>query len=337
MSGSGNELLGGLLKGVSRSFYLTLRVLPGPLQRPIGLGYLLARTSDTIADTDLVPFKHRVEALEQFRERVMGRDSRKFQWSGLSLSNQGPERELLLRIEEALDLFHASNTREKNAIQKVLTTIISGQLLDLSRFENASAQNVIALSTYQETDDYTFRVAGCVGDFWTTICHLAYPHQRVFGDHEFISQGVRFGKGLQLINILRDLPRDLRQGRCYLPQEGLAKHQVRPDELLITQTQAKIQPLFNEFLNQAQNHLRSGWTYTLRIPSRYIRLRLACAWPILIGISTLNRLRAANLLDPNLRIKIPRSEVKGIILSSLVRYPWQNNWAQQFDKRLSCV
>ena len=36
-----------LLKGVSRSFVLTIRALPRGLRRPIGLAYLLARASDT--------------------------------------------------------------------------------------------------------------------------------------------------------------------------------------------------------------------------------------------------------------------------------------------------
>ena len=47
------NLLEGLLKGVSRSFYLTLRVLPANLRQPVGLAYLLARAADTIADTRL--------------------------------------------------------------------------------------------------------------------------------------------------------------------------------------------------------------------------------------------------------------------------------------------
>src|SRR5438045_9068521 len=45
------ELGGPLLKSVSRSFYLSIRILPRDLQAPIGLAYLLARASDTIADT----------------------------------------------------------------------------------------------------------------------------------------------------------------------------------------------------------------------------------------------------------------------------------------------
>ena len=40
---------------VSRSFYLSISILPKPLRDPVALGYLLARASDTIADTAELP------------------------------------------------------------------------------------------------------------------------------------------------------------------------------------------------------------------------------------------------------------------------------------------
>ncbi|MCX7887472.1 MAG: squalene/phytoene synthase family protein, partial [Verrucomicrobiae bacterium] len=54
------ELLGPLLRGVSRSFYLTLRVLPAAIRPQVSLAYLLARATDTIADTGVVPPERRV-------------------------------------------------------------------------------------------------------------------------------------------------------------------------------------------------------------------------------------------------------------------------------------
>src|ERR1700712_3320179 len=65
-------LLGPLLKGVSRSFYLTLRVLPLGMRDPIGLAYLLARAADTIADTSLIPPGERSALLASLREQVNG-------------------------------------------------------------------------------------------------------------------------------------------------------------------------------------------------------------------------------------------------------------------------
>jgi farnesyl-diphosphate farnesyltransferase len=60
------ELIGTLLRDVSRSFYLTLRVLPREIRPQISLAYLLARATDTIADTKAVPRAKRVETLQQF-------------------------------------------------------------------------------------------------------------------------------------------------------------------------------------------------------------------------------------------------------------------------------
>jgi len=62
---------------------------------------------------------------------------------------------------------------------------------------------------------------GCVGEFWTRICRAHLFPTAVLDDAFLLSNGVRFGKGLQLVNILRDLPVDLRHGRCYLPSVDL--------------------------------------------------------------------------------------------------------------------
>ena len=53
-----------LLTRVSRSFGLSLRLLPPEVRPVISLAYLLARTSDTLADAALVPVSKRVEALQ---------------------------------------------------------------------------------------------------------------------------------------------------------------------------------------------------------------------------------------------------------------------------------
>ena len=64
------EMLTALLRGVSRSFYLTMRALPGPVRGQIGLAYLLARTADTIADTATLPPDERLARLLAFRAQV---------------------------------------------------------------------------------------------------------------------------------------------------------------------------------------------------------------------------------------------------------------------------
>jgi len=196
----------------------------------------------------------------------------------------------------------------------------------LSRFHGASAESIIALRTDAELDDYTYRVAGCVGEFWTKMCraHL-FPDARL-EESKFLADAIRFGKGLQLVNILRDLPADLRKGRCYLPGQRLLEMGLEPVDLLRPESQEKFRNYYNGFLHVSESHLAAGWRYTNRIPWAQMRVRLACAWPILIGVETIKLLRMENVLDPQRRVKISRGKIRQLLLRSIVLYFWPSAW-----------
>jgi farnesyl-diphosphate farnesyltransferase len=346
-------LLTTLLRDVSRSFYLTLRVLPVRVRPQIGVAYLLARATDTIADTKAVPVDHRIEALERLRSYIGGRslvppDLTRFQPElECSKAHSGEpsqagaastaERLLLRRIGEAVALMHRFSSEDRGLIRAVLDTITGGQLLDLERFARSAAGKVTALKTEAELDDYLYRVAGCVGEFWTRICrtHL-FPRAPI--DEAFLLQsGIRFGKGLQLTNILRDLSRDLEQGRCYLPAAQLRARGVEPVDLLNPHCEQRFRPVFDRHCRIAIAHLEAGWAYTNHIPRSCLRVRLACAWPILIGKRTLERLSERPALGAGPPIKISRSEVRRILMRSILTYPWPGLWGAQWreipDKR----
>ena len=331
MSVPSPDLLTTLLRSVSRSFYLTLRVLPSRLREPIGLAYLVARTSDTIADTTLLPAERRLDALALLRGRILGRHREPFGYQAfLPHQASGPERELLERLEESLALLEAQPPADRSDINEVLEIILSGQELDLRRFSRAREGQVFALATDADLDDYTWRVAGCVGQFWTRLCrrHL-FPHAPL-DDLVLEREGIRFGKGLQLINILRDLAVDLHQGRCYLADERLAAAGLRPEQLLDPTAEPRARAVIDPCLDLAGDHLAAGWDYTNRLPRSHWRLRLACAWPILIGARTLARLRTAPLLDRHHRVKVSRAEVRRIVAGSILRLPSDRAWRSQF-------
>jgi len=333
MSRRPHDLLGRLLREVSRSFYLTMRLLPGPIRPQIGLAYLLARTTDTIADTALVPPDRRLSVLRQLRERIQGSDHTPLDLAELA-QHQGTaaERELLERFEETLALLGTFTEDDQRLIQKVLAVITSGQELDLTRFAEAGPQRIVALNTEEEFDDYTYRVAGCVGEFWTRVCRTHLFPKANLDDDWFLSNGVRFGKGLQNVNILRDLALDLRQGRCYLPEDRLWALGLTPVDLLNPENEARFRPVYDAWLDQAEAHLAAGREYTLRLPRSQVRVRLACAWPILIGTTTLSKLRAGKVLAPELRIKVSRPELRRLVLRSVVLYPWPAAWRRLFDR-----
>ena len=331
MSDARKELLGDLLKATSRSFYLTLRVLPAAVRPQIGLAYLLARTTDTIADTGLVPLEQRLDALHKLRERILGSSSAPLNFGELAKQQGSPaERVLLEKVGESLALLETLSPADLPLVRKVLTTIISGQELDLRRFAKASAENIVPLETAVELDDYTYRVAGCVGGFWTKICRAHLFPDAKLDDTQLLVDGIRFGKGLQLVNILRDLPADLKNGRCYLPTQRLDEAKLLPETLLSPANEGKFLPLFHEYLDQAEAHLAAGWRYTNTLPFGQFRLRLACAWPVLLGGRTIEKLRAANVIELQQRVKVSRGEVRGILFRSLLACPLPFAWRKLY-------
>jgi farnesyl-diphosphate farnesyltransferase len=316
-----------LLKDVSRSFYLTLRVLPASIRPQVGLAYLLARTTDTIADTELVPLEQRLQALQSLRERILGPHQTPVEFGELARrQGSAAERVLLEKIEFSLALLRSLTPSDFERALEVLNTITSGQELDLRRFAGASEGHIVALRTEQELDDYTYRVAGCVGEYWTKMCRAhVFPKARL-DDAALLADGVRFGKGLQLVNILRDLPADLRLGRCYLPAGDLPACGLKPEDLLNPASGPRLRPLYDGWLDRAEAHLRAGWRYTTALPWGCARVRLACAWPVLIGLKTLELLRSGNILDPRHRLKVGRRELRKIMLRSVVYYPLPAVW-----------
>ena len=191
--------------------------------------------------------------------------------------------------------------------------------LDLTVFPGETEGRVQALETRGDLDQYTYFVAGCVGEFWTRVAMAHRPSLQHWDAGLMEARGIRFGKGLQLTNILRDVAQDLRIGRCYLPRTELAALGVQPEQLLDPSVIEKVHPLLDEYLGLTLSHYREGWVYTLAIPRQEWRLRLACAWPLLIGISTLALVRRSpRLLDPQARVKIARTQVYGIMLRSLL-------------------
>src|ERR1051326_8644166 len=147
MAESQNQLLGPLLKNVSRSFYLTLRVLPAKIRPQIGLAYLLARTTDTIADTSLIALERRFNALERLRARIQGTTDAPLDFTELA-QHQGSsgERILLEKCESSLALLRTLSPGDIKLVREVLGTITSGQELDLQRFAGARGIGGLYLS-----------------------------------------------------------------------------------------------------------------------------------------------------------------------------------------------
>ena len=315
--------LDSILEGTSRSFYLSLKQLPSKIRTQISLLYLLARTSDTIADSEHGSTEFLISSLDQFEEFAIGSSTELPNFSDLAELQSNPfEGELLENVEEATSFIEKLTQSDQNHLRKCLEIIIGGQKLDLLRF--SSEEEISCLLSTEQLDDYAFRVAGSVGEFWT---HISLNHLfKVEKEEEkiLLEKGIRFGKALQMINILRDIPSDLRNGRCYIPLDMLTSHGLNQYDLLNPENMSRFNPIFNQLMDVTESHLDEASQYIGLLPYRQFRLRGSCMLPIVIGRQTLTMLREGNVLESTNRIKISRSDIERAVRSVVLAVPFQN-------------
>jgi farnesyl-diphosphate farnesyltransferase len=296
-----------LLKGVSRSFYLSLRLLPAPMRRAAALAYLLARASDTLADSANAPAALRLDCLDHFARAIDAAQPLP-PWPAAVMDGTPDlsEKRLLAATAALLTELAALPEAEARLIREVCSIIISGQRLDLVRFGNASAAHPVTLRNNAELDDYTWRVAGCVGAFWTKLGYHTLGSRFSAESPELMEQNaIAYGKGLQLVNILRDLPADLAGGRCYLPLENPAK----PVHLVTGRL---------HWIERAEALVACGFTYSAALRQR--RLRAASVLPAMIARDTLRLLAAAPGALQH-RIKVPRRAVYQSLIRAFIAPP----------------
>ncbi len=274
------------------------------MREAASLGYLIARTSDTIADTDGVPVAERLSLLEDYADSISRGDPLPA-WPESILSHaDAGERRLLERAGAVLGWLGRIDDGQATLVREVVATIIGGQLMDLRTFGSADAAHPIALPDTSSLDTYTWCVAGCVGAFWTKLGFLTLGSKFSNVDPErLLGKGIDYGKGLQLVNILRDLPKDLAMGRCYLPVTD-------PSD------RAALMSSFMQWHRQAVLYVSEGKAYAETLDSR--RLRAATVLPALIAEDTLDLLRSATWEALQSRVKVPRSTVYRLLVESFL-------------------
>jgi farnesyl-diphosphate farnesyltransferase len=312
-------LLHDLLKQVSRLFYTTLTVVPADVRDQVSLAYLFARAADTIADTDLIDRPRRLDYLSQLKaqfvsDQIAWGQIRSVQEAVAPLQQQSSERVLLERLEDCFRLFQTFSADDRRRVQRLMTTLTQGMEMDLTVFPGKSVADIVALKTMDDLDRYTYYVAGCVGEFWTDLMCAHRKSLASWNVREMSEVGVRFGKGLQLTNIVKDIAHDLLKGRCYIPEPMLTEAGLKPRDLLNQENLSRFRPVLSKLVRTAVEHLDQGWLYTMAIPRYEMRLRLSCMWPILSAGESLRLVMTSpDLLNPAVKVKIPRSKVYQIM------------------------
>ena len=288
------------------------------MQEPIALAYLLARIADTITDTEVLLPQQRLEQLLALRAAVQRPGQSVFQLNKdwFTAQASATDRQLLESVTATIDQLAHLTEADRQAVINIVTTLTQGMEFDLNTFTDRS--RIVCLKDEGELEQYIYLVAGCVGEFWTLMSLQHTSALRHWDRQRYTKLGIEFGKALQLTNVLRDLPEDLANGRCYLPESDLTRTGIAIESIADTGSLELLEPVFDEWLDHACDYYRSALSYITALPRLSIRLRLAALWPALIGLHTLAHLRTnkAALLKGQ-RLKIKRKQVYFILIRSL--------------------
>jgi len=269
-----------ILRRTSRSFYLTIRLLPETVRGDVSLAYLLARATDTIADTSTARAQRRIALLREAKTSLGKIGIEGFHADAWARDQRySAEADLLRALPQLWAKLPACEQTARALLIRVMDHIVEGQIFDLERF----APDAPPL-TREELERYTFLVAGSVGEFWHDLCRNRFADYSRENSDVMRGRARHYGQGLQLVNIIRDRAMDDALGRIYLPEGEVARAE-----------------------SQARDWLGEGAEYCAALRSG--RLRYATLLPALLGLRTLG-LSAAQPSGTLTPAKVSRSELR---------------------------
>jgi phytoene synthase len=119
--------------------------------------------------------------------------------------------------------------------------------------------------TLDDTLHYCYHVAGVVGVMMAKIMGAT--------DRDVLHRAADLGIAFQLTNIARDVIEDMQVGRCYLPEEWLARSGMTRETMHLPQHHAALHALACELVALAEQYYASARIGMAQLPWR-------CAWAI---------------------------------------------------------
>jgi farnesyl-diphosphate farnesyltransferase len=220
-------LLDELLLKTSRTFALAIPLLSEPTRKEVSLAYLFFRIADTFEDADEWPRAKRLSALKQLEEVLETSNPAEAVlsfvpgWLSPMPSAHKGYQQLIVEASAVMKVFQALSPEAQAVIRHHVKRTCEGMY---SIVERADEKGSFALSSLEDLKRYCYWVAGIVGELLTELFLLACPSLKATKERLKATE-VRFGEGLQLVNILKDQISDKEDGRSYLPT-GVSLAQV---------------------------------------------------------------------------------------------------------------
>lgn len=299
-----------LLRGVSRTFALTIPQLPSGLVEAVSNGYLLCRIVDTIEDDPALDAGQKKDYVNRFVQVVAGEaEVVPFAASlALLLSDAilPAEHELIQWMPEVIRITHSFDARQREALRICVRDMAEGMI----HYQQLDTRQ--GLESLADMERYCYYVAGVVGEM---LCRLfcAYSPRIDHHHEELLRLSVAFGQGLQMTNILKDIWDDQQRGACWLPRDLFRRHGFDLADLGPGQNDRRFEQGLEELIGIAFACLQQALEYTLLIPRKEAGIRNFCFWSIGMAELTLARIHARKDFRHGDEVKISRRNVRTIM------------------------
>ncbi len=300
-----------VLPKVSRTFAPTIRMLPEGLRLQVTTAYLLCRIADTVEDSEMLSLSQKKEMLQTYSRIFLNREKSaldKFLTSVTQFPNETADDTLVHDLEKVMRVYRSFSPVMQNHIAKWVVEMSMG----MHKYaQSVQKKRFSFLKSMKELDEYTYYVAGTVGYLLTEL--FSYYSKKITpsirGKMENLAGS--FGKGLQLVNIIRDMTVDLRRGQSYIPDELLHKYKLTRETIYEQKNAHLAEQLFNELIRNAVEHLDKALDYILLIPKEETRIRLFCMLPLFWAMRTLQKIQFNTLsLLGSEKVKVTRGMIR---------------------------
>lgn len=273
-----------ILESVSRTFALTIPLLPPHLEKVVGNTYLLCRIIDTIEDASCIDTQTKQELSDSFIKSVLGVQNSKLFVDQCAIAlldhKNEDEKDLIQNMSRVLRVLESCDESQRQAVARCVQIMSDG----MSYFHGR--QNPQGLENLVEFEKYCYVVAGVVGEMLTTVFAL---HSTEFAKaiHQKEYLAISFGQALQMTNILKDSPEDRQRGVSWKP-------------IGISET---------DLLVIAYQKLEDSLDYIHCIPKKELGIRRFCFLAFGLAVLTLKQIARRHHGDLSTEIKLSRAQV----------------------------
>jgi farnesyl-diphosphate farnesyltransferase len=307
-----------ILPAVSRTFSISIRLLPGELGAAVRCAYLICRVADTIEDERTFSADEKASLFDSLTGILSDRDPttclETLLESAPRLTSSPADRRLIENSHLVFVAYRALPEVTRGHVRRWTSEMIVG----MRKFVLAYPHGV-RIQSLDEYKEYCYYVAGTVGYLVTDLWH---EHSPSIGSRRYAMLRERcqgFAEALQTVNILKDVARDAEQeNSIYIPEQLLKAHGGGHATIFLPERAHATRAALKTLIQLAWRDLEQAKAYVLTIPRRAVAIRLSCALPLLFAYATLRDL--TRLVEHPVRdgvVKISRAEVKSLTILSV--------------------